>query len=209
MKLRAASLFTGFSHIVALAYAGALLRGGTPDGGDLVRRAAFVAAHEGQWVAGWLLFVIAGGGLLWWMVLLRERLDAGPSMDLAVLLTAVGLALECVAHGLSSALLPALAEQNDLAGFAAAEDTIRVFALVLGQAGFGTGALLAVVSLRRAQVVGTVTLAAGYVNVGASAAAIVAALANEPAVAGPATALLIVALFVLSVGVGRSKWARD
>jgi hypothetical protein len=209
MGLRAASLFTGISHIVALAFAGAFLRGGTPDGGDLVERAAFVADHEPQWVAGWMLFVIAGGGLLWWMILLRQRLDIGPSMQFAVLLTAVGLALECVAHGLSSGLLPALAEQNDLAAFAATEDTIRMFALVLGQAGFGTGALLAVLSLRKAQVVGTVTLAAGYINVTASAAAIAAALANEPAIAGPATALLIVALFVLSVGVGRSEWARD
>ena len=211
MKLRAASLFVGISHVAALVYAAIFLRPGTPDGGDLIERASYVAANEAVWVAGWMAFVVAGGGLLWWMVLLRERLDpkrASAGMHMAVLLTAVGLALECVAHGLSSGLLPSLADRHELSAFASIERTVQIFGLVLGQAAFGTAILLAVVALRHAKAVSAAAIGAGFVNVAASAITIAAASANNLEIAPAATALVIGSLLALSVAVGLSPWAK-
>jgi len=162
--LRVAAWWNVALHAVALAFAAAVLRRGTP-AVPLPERLPYVAAHSWEWTAGWLAWMTCAAALAAFMALLARARPSALTRA-AALLALCGAMADVACDAAYMAVLPVRAT-GDVTRFLAFERHLGLASLTLANGLYTLAVALATLALppaaRAARSLGALTVAGGLV----------------------------------------------
>jgi hypothetical protein len=202
MSVRAAGAVVAITHALAAAGGYFVVKPGRGrDGSDM----DYLAAHADRWTLAWFLFVVAAFGMVWMMVALARRLAtvAPWTMQVAVVFTVIGAAVESAGHCLSSAL-PWVDGTAHVALARAAE----LMASAVAAVAFSLGMAAACAALRRARA-GAVLFLVGGINAVAGGVMAAASLLRSRELAEPATMAVLATVTLFGVLLLAVPWSRS
>ena len=167
----------------------------------LTERMAYLAGQPAGWSLGWAIWIFCSLLLVAFMTVLRRRLpDSGAVGQLALLLTAAGMAVDLLCDVIQIQVLPTVAGAGpDL--FLAFERLAFTGGLTVANGLYTAGVLL--MNLRLRGLVGSPALLAGWATAAAGFALAAAGLVPSPALIQISTGLTIVSYSLWTVLVAR------
>ena len=167
----------------------------------LAERMAYLAGRPAGWSLGWGIWMLCTLLLVAFMTVLRQRLsDSGAVAQLALLLTATGMAVDLLCDVIQIQVLPAAAAAGPNL-FLAFERLAFTGGLTVANGLYTAGVLL--MNLRLRGLVGSPALLAGWATVVAGFALAAAGLVPSPILLQISTGMTIVSYSLWTVLVAR------